>query len=74
MNLHVARGEGFLKNCMFDGLAHSYDVAEQRYVKPYPEVTGYIIKYFCDQNQVILAWSCIVSFLMFVWGVGIGTY
>lgn len=52
MNQFVARGEGFLKNCMFDGLAHSYDVEKRRYVKPYPEVTGYIIKYFCDQNQV----------------------
>ena len=52
MNLYITRGEGFLKNCLFDGLAHSYNVTERRYVKPYPEVTGYIIKYFCSQNQI----------------------
>ena len=52
MNLYITRGEGFLKNCLFDGLAHSYNVTERCYVKPYPEVTGYIIKYFCSQNQI----------------------
>ena len=52
MNEYIARGETFLKNCLFDGLAHSYDTVKRLYVKPYPEVTGYVIKYFCDQNQV----------------------
>lgn len=47
-NKYVEKGEDFLKNCVFRGLAHSYDVPTQKYVKPYPEVTGYIIKYFCD--------------------------
>lgn len=48
MNKYIENGETFLKNCLFDGLAHSYDVVTGEYVKPYPEVTGYVIKYFCD--------------------------
>lgn len=52
MNQYIANGETFLRSCLFDGLAHSYDTAGHCYVKPYPEVTGYVIKYFCNQNQV----------------------
>lgn len=47
-NQYVSAGEGYLKTCVFRGLAHSYDVPTGKYVKPYPEVTGYVIKYFCD--------------------------
>lgn len=47
-NKYVLAGERFLKRCVFGGLAHSYDVITCKYVKPYPEVTGYLIKYFCD--------------------------
>lgn len=47
-NLYIKKGEKYLLNCTFNGLAHSYDVLSKSYVKPYPEVTGYIIKYFCD--------------------------
>lgn len=51
-NKYIHKGEQFLENCLFDGLAHSYDVIEKKYVKPYPEVTGYIITYFCNQNKI----------------------
>ena len=47
-DFNVKRGENYLLDCVFDGLAHSYDVLTKSYVKPYPEVTGYVIKYFCD--------------------------
>lgn len=46
-NKNVENGERFLQNCVFDGLAHSFDVPTKKYVKPYPEVTGYILSYFC---------------------------
>ena len=52
-NKYVADGEAFLKSCVFHGLAHSYDIRTGKYVKPYPEVTGYIIKYFCDHGNDI---------------------
>lgn len=47
-NKYILAGEQYLKACTFHGLAHSYDVSVSKYVKPYPEVTGYVIKYFCD--------------------------
>ena len=53
MNKYIERGEKFLKNCVFNGLAHSWNVESKTYVKPYPEVTGYVIKYF-SLNRVIL--------------------
>lgn len=52
-NEYVEKGEYYLQNCVFKGLAHSYDVSSGKYVKPYPEVTGYVIKYFCDNYEVI---------------------
>lgn len=52
-NKYVEKGEYYLQNCVFKGLAHSYDVSSGKYVKPYPEVTGYVIKYFCDNYEVI---------------------
>lgn len=53
MNDFIKKGEQYLKDCVFDGLAHSYDVVSKEYVKPYPEVTGYVIKYFCDYYENI---------------------
>ena len=53
MNCYIQQGEKFLRDCIFDGLAHSYDVIKKEYVKPYPEVTGYVIKYFCDHHMLI---------------------
>lgn len=47
-NSYIKKGEKYLLDCVFDGLAHSFDVPTSKYVKPYPEVTGYVIKYFCD--------------------------
>lgn len=52
-NEYITKGEKYLCDCVFDGLAHSYDVVTKEYVKPYPEVTGYVIKYVCDNFEVI---------------------
>lgn len=65
-NEYVLEGEKYLKACVFKGLAHSYDVPSGKYVKPYPEVTGYIIKYFCDNydnipNNIIKAGDKLVK-------------
>lgn len=54
-NQYVLAGEEYLKACVFHGLAHSYDVPTGKYVKPYPEVTGYVIKYFCDYYEKLPA-------------------
>lgn len=54
-NEYIIKGEKYLKNCVFRGLAHSYDVVSKKYVKPYPEVTGYVIKYFCDNYEMLPA-------------------
>lgn len=54
MNTYIQKGEQFLKGCLIGGLAHSYDVKAGQYVKPYPEVTGYVIKYLCDNYEDIL--------------------
>ena len=43
MNDFIKKGEIYLEKCVFDGLAHSWDVDKREYVKAYPEVTGYII-------------------------------
>lgn len=51
MNLFIEKGESFLNYCLFDGLAHSLDVTTKKYTKPYPEVTGYVIKYLCEYKQ-----------------------
>lgn len=51
MNQYIENAEKFLKNCVFDGLAHSWDVNSKQFVKPYPEVTGYVIKYLCDNSN-----------------------
>ena len=53
MNEYIEKGEKFLLNCVFNGLAHSYDVTTQKYVKPYPEVTGYILTYFCENYATL---------------------
>lgn len=52
-NKYVEKGEHYLKNCVFKGLAHSYDVPNGKYLKPYPEVTGYVISYFCETYSEI---------------------
>lgn len=53
MNDYIRNAEAFLSECVFEGLAHSYDVESKQYVKAYPEVTGYVLKYFCDYSNEI---------------------
>lgn len=53
MTIYIKQGERFLKECVFDGLAHSFDVKKYEYVKAYPEVTGYILNYFFDNSDEI---------------------
>ena len=50
MSEYIEQGEKFLNECVFNGLAHSYDVVKDTWVKPYPEVTGYVLSYFCDNH------------------------
>jgi hypothetical protein len=52
-NNSVELAEHFLLSTIKNGLAHSYDVKKQRWVKPYPEVTGYILSYFSKYCSVI---------------------
>ncbi|MEW6378194.1 MAG: prenyltransferase/squalene oxidase repeat-containing protein [bacterium] len=47
----IASAEKFLLSCIRSGLAHSYDVTSRRWVKPYPEVTGYLLSYFADEAR-----------------------
>lgn len=42
--------EGFLELCVRDGLAHSLDTVSGQWVKAYPEVTGYLLSYFCSDR------------------------
>ncbi|GHU00941.1 hypothetical protein FACS1894186_2690 [Alphaproteobacteria bacterium] len=49
-NEYMERAEKFLYECAFDGLAHSYDVIAKKWVKPYPEVTGYLLAYMCRND------------------------
>lgn len=48
-SIHLA--ERFLEQCIRDGLAHSYDVIKKTWVKPYPEVTGYLLSYFANDTR-----------------------
>lgn len=52
MNNYIEQAERFLNSCVFDGLAHSYDVNNGIWVKPYPEVTGYLLNYFFSQTKI----------------------
>ncbi len=49
-NIYIDKAESYLQNCIINGLANSFDVKKQIYVKPYPEVTGYVLTYFCEHN------------------------
>jgi hypothetical protein len=46
--LRMCRGKAirFLGSCVGGGLARSYDSVRKRWVKPYPEVTGYLLSLF----------------------------
>lgn len=41
----------FLNKCVRGGLAHSLDTKRNRWVKPYPEVTGYLLSLFSTAAQ-----------------------
>ena len=47
----VQSAEQFLRDCIRGGLAHSYDVFTSRWVKPYPEATGYLLSYFAAKEK-----------------------
>ncbi len=40
----------YLLKCVRGGLAHSYDMRTEAWVKPYPEVTGYVLSYFAQRS------------------------
>lgn len=44
----IKLAEDFLLASLKNGLAHSYDVEKELWVKPYPEATGYLISYFSE--------------------------
>lgn len=50
-NIHN-KAEQFLLDCIRDGLAHSFDTNTESWVKPYPEVTGYLISYFSQKREI----------------------
>jgi len=46
LNEYIRKAELWLLRCIRGGLAHSYDTVRGAWVKPYPEVTGYLVSYF----------------------------
>lgn len=48
----IARAEKFLLDCIINGLAHSYDTRTNKWVKPYPEATGYLLSFFSSRNPL----------------------
>lgn len=57
---HIERTEKFLLDCIRKGLAHSYNVEKNCWVKSYPEATGYLISYFSEYydnipSEILLA-------------------
>jgi hypothetical protein len=58
-NIHLA--EQFLEACIRDGLAHSYDVIRNVWVKPYPEVTGYLLSYYANDARAKDVPSCVIA-------------
>ena len=42
--------ETYLKNSIIDGLAHSWNPVDRKIIKPYPEVTGYLLSYFLNSE------------------------
>jgi hypothetical protein len=48
---NTSNAEFFLQNCIKNGLAHSFDTEKQKYIKPYPEVTGYLLSLFVSLNK-----------------------
>jgi hypothetical protein len=51
MNNRIQKAEQFLLDSLDGGLAKSWDVISKRWVKPYPEVTGYLLSYFSQNHE-----------------------
>lgn len=49
---NLVQAKKFLLSCIRGGLAHSYDSIQKTWTKPYPEVTGYLLSYFCSENTL----------------------
>lgn len=47
----IVLAEKFLLSCIRGGLAHSFQTKNKRWVKPYPEVTGYLVSYFSNNSK-----------------------
>jgi hypothetical protein len=47
-NYSISRANAvrFLESCIRNGLANSWNVSKRKWVKPYPEVTGYVLSLF----------------------------
>lgn len=52
MNEYIKKAEKFLVNCIQSGLATSYCTKTNKWVKEYPEVTGYVISYFAENYSL----------------------
>jgi hypothetical protein len=51
--MSIKPAEKFLLSSLKNGLTHSYDVEKKCWVKPYPEATGYLIRYFSEYYDEI---------------------
>lgn len=64
MNTHT-NSKLFLRQCIKHGLAHSFDTKTQTWVKPYPEVTGYLLTFFSKEKklpkEIIVAGNKLIS-------------
>ena len=47
---NTEKAENWLYSCAYNGLAHSYNIEKEQWVKEYPEVTGYLLDYMCVNN------------------------
>lgn len=52
MNKYIKSAENFLLSCI-NNVAYSYDVTKNIWIKPYPEVTGYLLSYFANYHNVV---------------------
>jgi hypothetical protein len=53
INQRIEFAQSFLKSCIKGGLAHSLDTKSGKLVKPYPEVTGYLLSLFVELDENI---------------------
>jgi hypothetical protein len=61
----LERAERFLRACIHRDLAHSFDTLHGKWVKPYPEVTGYLLSYFSNYHPDDLkSWEIVANQLV----------